>query len=359
MAVTDFSTSAEQTVKLWSKLLMYQVLKKTWFGRFAGTGPDNIIQIISDLRKGAGDDVKFDVLAQETGYGVSKNTALTDGAGETALSYQQDSVSIEQKRLAKAWNRMSQQRTLHQLRMDAMRNLSDAWARIMDQYMFAHLCGTAGTNSALATDIDTTHGANALVAIDSVHLVDYASTPNTATFATTHIDELRWKAETLDTPLQKIRVDGREVYVMFIHPAQAKALQADTNFRNAMQNAAPRDLKDNPIFSGALGMWNDVVIHASNYLPVSANLTKHAVLCGKQAGVVAYGNSMDSLDQERYGSDFVFQWVERTETDYNNIKGISAGAIFGIKRVDFALASTTPLTRAFGVIRLDTTDADL
>lgn len=352
---TQFVTASDQTVKIWSKLLMHQVLKSTYYGKFSGSDPNNIIQVLTDLRKGPGDVIKYDLLQQDAGYGATADTAITDTAYESALAYKQDSVAIEQRRLAKAWTRMSQQRTIHQLRMDAMRNLGDAWARIMDQFMFAFLCGTEGADTDLGTALAAS-GQDVQDITDADHLIDHSGDSPIATFTTDFIDEARWQAETIDYPLQKLRVDGDEVYVMFLHPYQAKNLMATSNWKNAMQNAGPRDLKKNPIFAGSLGMWNGVVLHAAPYLPASASDKKHAILCGKQAGVVAFGNALDSLDQEKYGGDFVFQWVERTETDYNNIKGISASAVLGIKRCDFDIVGGTTGTEPHGVIRVDSTD---
>jgi N4-gp56 family major capsid protein len=259
-----------------------------------------------------------------------------------------DSIVINQKRLAHAWYRMSQQRTVHELRKDSLMILADAWARIMDEYLFAFLCGTVGANATLGTDI-TSHAAQALVTVEAASLIDNTGSAMTVDM----LDDMRWKAEARPQadggPVQKIRVDGFEGYLVFLHPYQAAQLQQDSEWRSAQENADVRG-DQNKLFTGAMGHWNGLIVHVSNYLPFAAANVAHGVLVGKQAATVAFGNAFDTLDQERYGKEFVFSWTERSQTDYNAIKGVSAGAIFGVKRTIFNSDS-------HGVILLKTTSA--
>jgi N4-gp56 family major capsid protein len=346
MATLDIATGAAQAVKIWSTLLLQRALYKTYYGRFASTKMDAPFQILTDLTKGPGDQIKYDVVAQEGGYGVNGNTTLE--GSETTLTFYQNTLTINQKRLAHAWYRMSQQRTVHQLRKTSLEVLSDAWARIMDEYLFAFLCGTAGANATLDADI-TNHAAQALVAVEAASLIDNTGSAMTVDM----LDDMRWKAEARAQadggPVQKIKVNGFEGYLVFIHPYQAAQLQNDSEWRSAQENADVRG-DQNKLFTGAMGSWNGMVIHVSNYLPFQAANVANAVLCGKQAAVVGFGNAFDTLDQERYGKEFVFSWQERSQTDYNNIKGVAASAIFGVNRNIFNSDS-------HGVILLKTTSA--
>ena len=75
MAMTEFGTSAAQTVNIWSKLTMREMLKKTFFKKFLGTGKTAIIQRMKELERSAGDTIKFDLLMQMTGAGVTGDCA--------------------------------------------------------------------------------------------------------------------------------------------------------------------------------------------------------------------------------------------------------------------------------------------
>ncbi|MBU0476377.1 MAG: DUF4043 family protein [Bacteroidetes bacterium] len=77
MALTEFGTSSSQNVNIWSKLTMREILKKTYFRKFLGKSKKAIIQWLTDLEKSAGDTIKYDLLMQMTGAGVTGDNFST------------------------------------------------------------------------------------------------------------------------------------------------------------------------------------------------------------------------------------------------------------------------------------------
>jgi len=71
MAVTAFGTNDAQTVKIWSSLTLREALKATMFEKLIGTSKSSIIQRLVELEKSAGDQIKYDLLMQMTGAGVT------------------------------------------------------------------------------------------------------------------------------------------------------------------------------------------------------------------------------------------------------------------------------------------------
>ena len=345
-----FTSASAQSVEIWSRALFIEALAQTFFARFSGTSPDSLIQLQTDLTQGPGDTIRIDLLTQETGYGVNANTQLK--GSEAVLSYQQMTVGIEQKRQAQSHFRMSQQRTVHKIRKDAMRNLRDFYARVMDEYLAAFLCGTAGANTALDADI-TAHGANALAAPDAAHLIDAAGAMTPAL-----LNQAKWKAVTIPSanngPIRPIRIDGEDWYVVFLHPEAAKSLQDNAVWLQAQREANLRGERNNPIFTGAMGVWNGMILHAWNYLPIIGGGTprNYSVLCGAQSAAVAFGNAYSTLDgvprSANSENGFPFYWAEEIE-DYGNEIGIAASAIYGIRKSEFN-------TFDFGTIRVATND---
>jgi N4-gp56 family major capsid protein len=130
---------------------------------------------------------------------------------------------------------------------------------------------------------------------------------------------------------------GKDWYVMFIHPYQTFALRNDTAAANpwaTLQRAAIQggDLTENPIFTGALGVYNQVILHEWSYLPtavsvsaVSQNATRRAVFAGAQAAMMAYGQD---------GGPNQMSWVEEL-FDFGNQLGVSSGMIAGLKKTVF------------------------
>ena len=111
---------------------------------------------------------------------------------------------------------------------------------------------------------------------------------------------------------------------MIIDQYQARDLMKDARWLEAQQYANIRGEK-NPIFTGALGMYNGVVIHQCNRVlrtDTGASNTKvgHALFLGAQAAVMAVGNNP--------------RWDEKT-FDYGNQYGVSFGRMFGIKKSAF------------------------
>jgi len=135
-----------------------------------------------------------------------------------------------------------------------------------------------------------------------------------------------------------LMVDGREHYVMFIHPWQAFDLKNDATFAQAQREAGTRG-SSNSIFTGALGVWDNVILFEHEYVPfldisvagnnffasgsgtdISADCFR-ALLCGQQAAVIAHSDSSMKMVEESF--------------DYKNKVGYATGMIGGIQKLTF------------------------
>jgi N4-gp56 family major capsid protein len=332
MAYTAFGTNADQTVKLWSKLTFREALKATMFNKFLGSEKGAIIQKLTDLEKSAGDQIKYDLLMQMSNAGITGDNRMK--GNEEALVYYQDTVNIDQLRNAHSFRRMSQQRTLHDMRVDAKSNLADWWAGTLDTYMFRCLCG----------DTTLTHG-QAATAPSSNRIIYSGDASSEATLGTNDqftladIDYAKELAKTTSPLIRPTMIDGGEYYVMVLHPYSVTDLRLDvansayTTWGDIQMWANKRGLS-NPIFTGALGVYNGVVLFESTrvFSPL-ANVRRNLFL-GAQAGVFALGNAYDSIERSRVGKDNLMSWYEEID-DYGNEKGISVGCIFGINKSVF------------------------
>jgi len=341
--ITAFGTNDAQTVKIWSSLTLREALKATKFDKFVGTGKGAIIQRITDLEKTAGDTIKYDLLMQMTGAGVTGDNRMRDN--EEPLVYYQDTVSIDQLRNAHAFRRMSQQRTLHNLRADAKMQLGEWFSGKMDSYMFRCLSGdTTLTHGQTATAPDTDHQ---IYSGDASSDATLGSNDQLTLADLTYAKEL---AKTLTPPIRPVMIDGGEYYVAVIHPYSTVDLQLDvansayTTWPQIQMWANNRGLK-NPLFTGALGVYDGVILYESTRLITPIASAKRNLFLGAQAGVFAMGNAYDSIEQSRVGKDNMMSWYEEID-DYGNEKGISCGAIFGINKSRFNSAD-------FAVIAID------
>ena len=79
--------------------------------------------------------------------------------------------------------------------------------------------------------------------------------------------------------MRKVMVGNKDYYVMFLHPYQVTDLRTNTNTGQwiDIQKAAMTggQVSDNPIFTGALGIYNGVILFESVRMPtVVANVRR-------------------------------------------------------------------------------------
>ena len=327
MADTSYGVNAPEAVKLWSRKLMREALKQTWLSRFMGEGSDNIIQIYSETQKSEGDRIRAILRMQLTADGIAGDATLE--GNEEALTTHTDDLLIDQLRHAvRSAGKMTEQRIPFSVREESRMGLQDWWSGRIDEAGFNQLAGRDDVAAIRAgSQAPTVPSANRWLVIGQANTQageDALTTGNTMTL--TAIDAAQQIAKTAVPMIRPIMIRGEPHYVCFLHPYQVLDLRKDTNpgqWLDIQKQAQVRgDL--NPIFSGALGMYNGVVLHESTRVPTGRTLTtaRRAVFCGAQAGFIGYG-------QEAAGGRM--SWVEEL-FDYGNKLGVSAGMIWGMKK---------------------------
>ena len=330
MANTEYGVNHPLAVKHWAPDLMKEALKKTSYGQFIGKSSNSLCQVKTELSKAAGDRVRFGIRYQLQGDGVVGDATL-EGNEEALVTYS-DNVFINQSRHAvRSEGKMSEQRVPFSVRAEARDGLADWWAEQMDTAFFTQLAGDTSVTQA------TKYGHNTVNAPDSDHWV-YAgsqssetSLSTTDTFDLTLIDYAVEKGKTAKVPLRPIDLGrGMKRYVMFLHPYQVTALRTSTTTGQWLdiQKAAMSggNTTRNPIFTGALGEYNGVVLHENTRVPSVVSNTRRAIFAGAQACAVAFGQG--------YGGAQAFSWKEEL-FDYQNQLGVAAGAIWGTKKCTF------------------------
>lgn len=354
MASTEFASGASQTVKRWSDMLYREAIERTFFSKFAGRSKGSIIQVLTDLERNAGDQIKYDLRVQNRSSGVQGDNPLK--GYERALTFYQDTVSINQLRQGHEFKAMSQQRTVHDLRMEAKAALVEWWSWQLDGLMFAYLAGACGNGSETVQEtIDDAGGdavgfaGNPLRTPDAGHLFDNSGSATTIN----DIDVLVEMAKTTNPRIQPVEIDGGSYYVLVLHPYTAYAMRVetgDTKWNVIQQRVGQAGLK-NPIFSGAMGIYNQTIIYESEYVPIvttSGSERCHNLFLGAGAAAFAMGNAYNKRARAKVGGGAFFSWSEEID-DYGNSEGVGSGAIFGIQKSRFNSTD-------HGVIRYTTDD---
>jgi N4-gp56 family major capsid protein len=286
MAVTSFATGDALAVKLWSKKVSVEALKQTWCFKFMGKDDSSVIQIYDDTQQGPGDRIRIPLRRLLSGNGVLGDATLE--GNEERISYFSTDVFINQLRHAvREGGKFTRQLVPFDIREHARLSLQDWWADRIDTWFFNQITGNT-----FQTDVRYT-GNQTAIAADSEHLIIAGagtvlgfSLSNTSIckFSLTLIDVAVEKAKTLAVPIRPIMINGEQKYVLFLHHHQVTDLRTNTATGQWLdiQKAAMQggQVTNNPIYSGALGEYNGVVLHATNRIPGMSSLWRTSCCYG-------------------------------------------------------------------------------
>lgn len=339
MPATHYGVNAPEAVKLWSRRLAREALKETYISRFIGTGRNSLIVQKDDTSKSEGDRIRNTLRMQLSGAGVQGDSSL-EGSEESLTTHTDDFVINQLRHAVRSGGKMSEQRIPFGVRQEAMDGLKDWWSDRVDTWFFNHICGNTAQTDTKYTGHNAitapTSGRQLWSSVSGAITADQNLT-STDIFTLGLVDKAVEKAKTASPLIRPIRMNGKDHYVMFLHPYQVTSLRTNTSTGQWLdiQKAATSGGKDamgeggqNGIFTGALGMYNNVILHESTRVTQGVNAgaavasTRRAVLCGANACHIGFGKGYSMNN---------WKWVEKF-FDYDNQLGVSAGFIGGMKK---------------------------
>ncbi|MGS4907451.1 MULTISPECIES: phage capsid family protein [Aeromonas] len=326
---------------------------------------------ITDLAKGAGDEVDMQLFHQLSGRPTMGDKKLA-GRLEN-MSFADFSLKISQTRHGvDAGGKMSQKRTKHDLIKTARALLADGYyGRLVDQRGFAQLAGARGDYS--ATDI-------ILPLADDPEFAEIMINPLTAPTYERHffggdatsfeaidaadrfnlgcVDNMSLFLAEMANPIQPIRMvadpsGGEPLYVLYVTPRQWHDFYTSSSGKDwqAMLASAMERSKgwNHPIFRGEGAMWRGILVKQYKGMPIRFNqgstvkvcaansttgaevdkvastLIDRAVLLGGQALANAFGSG------EQGGSFGMHQ----EPADHGNSNEISIRWVSGLQKIRF------------------------
>jgi N4-gp56 family major capsid protein len=207
--------------------------------------------------------------------------------------------------------------------------------------MFDYLCGnTTRSHAQTGVVADSDHFVvSGDVTKTTAIATDEASLTSNDQITLADMDYAKEAAKTLSPPIRPAIIDGQEYYVVVLHPYSVTDIRLDvansayTDWPSIQMYANKRGLS-NPIFTGALGVYNGMIMFESTRIYTPTSNVRRNLFLGAQAGVFAMGNAYDTMEQMRVGKGNLMSWYEQLG-DYGNEKGIAVGAIFGMKKTIF------------------------
>lgn len=340
MANSYWGVNSPEAVKLWRRKLFHESIGQSWVSKFMGTGDSNIIQMMTDTKKSEGDRIRYTLRQLLTGAGALGDDTLVNN--EEALATYTCDLTIDQLRHAvRSGGRMSEQRVPFSVREEARMGLEDWWKERIETALANQLTGYTtqsdlrytGNNATSAPS--TTSGVTRLICGGAETAETSLSATTTHAIKLSDLDSAVAIAKTQTPRIRPVNVDGKRLWVTFLHPYQIRQMRRDAstagNFfdvQKAMLQGGK--ISDNPIVTGAEFIYNSVVVHEWPYLPTtvgnsSNTLYRRGVFCGAQAAAFGVGQG-DAPDK--------MTWVEEY-FDYENELGVAAGMIFGAKKSIF------------------------
>lgn len=341
------------------------------------TSPDYPIVKAGDLAKGAGDTVSIDLFNILQGKPVMGDKRIEGRMMQ--LTYSSMDVRIDQVRGgADSGGRMTQKRTVHNLRNISMAGLQAWMQRLEDQTALVHLAGARGSQQTsdwvVPLESDADFGEIMVNAVKAPTKNRYFAANDATTpadigtnDALTLQDIDRIVAQLRESPvvMQSVKIKGDDrawndpLWVMFVTERQWLYLQSrtsQTTWRQAVQYAFERKsggLK-HPLFDAyETIMWNGVLIKRMNRYAIrfaagdsvvtdtggadgltytestvqTAQPVDRAVIVGAQALAKAYGKS---------ASDYFYDWSEK-EVDHGNSIETVAASMTGSAKIRFKI----------------------
>lgn len=303
-------------VSRWAKQLAYEVGKEIYFSKFIGDTFESMI-VSKSMPEGKGKDMTFGLVGY-TGTAVTGDSALE--SNEQNLTSNEVVVTTSQRRFGviNAGN-FDDSKVLYDFRTEALSQLKRQYAEDHDAQIFDKLTITSGAGAFLRAD----DSASVYAASDPK--ANLAATDLATPSDISKLKKMAMLGTTKSYKMKPIRVEGKDYYVLLLHPEAAYDLAQDSTWRNAQQYANIRG-EDNPIFSGALGVYDGVIVHEHEGITTAADGGGGSVAYARNLFLGAGAACHAKVDE--------MSWVEKT-FDYGNKLGIAAGQIYGVARSTF------------------------
>lgn len=351
MSFPTFGVNDAMAVKSWSKVLSHSARDTTPIAPLMGEDENSIIQVKTETNKNGGDTVTFALLARLQGRGYTEGQTAVGNAEEMSLFSQSASINEIGKTCAPpSKNSIDAQRIPFDLRDQAKGLLGIWFGERWSTWFFNQVCGYTPETEGLY------YGFNAPVAPSAGRHVWAGGNTNDEgldsgdKFTLELIDYAVEKARVGAPMVRPVKIGGEDHYVMYLHDYQVTDLRTNstTGQWQDIQKAALSggQITKNPIFNGALGKYNNVILRRSQDVTngvrsdtgAAITTVKRAVLLGAQAAVMGFGRQQKTLTKYRWSEEMI---------DHGRKLEVGGWAMAGMKKTRFNSAD-------FGVIVVST-----
>jgi N4-gp56 family major capsid protein len=256
MARTQIATGHKLAPIIVQRQLFLEQKKAAYFSKFFSASGDMPVFEKSDFTKAKGETMTFGLITRVTGSPITGNATVK--GKEDKLTTYSFSMTLDRYRYAIMDDgALTRQRFVGDIPSEIKSALTVWGAEEIDKQCMAALVASptniqyGGDATGITTDLDTADKMTPqlISKVKAIALTQRGSGKS---------------------PLRPVMVDGKKYLVLLISPDVAVDLKYDTTFMAAQKDAAERG-SNNPLFTGMLGIWDGVVIHEHENVPIFSN----------------------------------------------------------------------------------------
>lgn len=297
--MANTTVPAGLTVQQWDDMYFTDYVNQNFFKKFMGTGQNAMFHVKEDLTRKPGGSITLNLVNRLTGPAKDQNQIL-EGNEEDAMLRSQE-ITLREYAHAVRWKTYDEQMTAIDLRQ-AHKDILMTWNQELDRDLVIEALGSingVAYASATETQKDAWLVDNADRVLFGALVGNNASNDHSAALAQidNSADKLTTGALSLmkrlaKTASPKVRpykvknaIEKSDCYVLFAPSLVMRDLTNDSTFKTHNEQARERNV-NNPLFSGADYIWDNIFIYEIEDIPVSSNGTIDVApvyLCGAQA----------------------------------------------------------------------------
>ena len=375
MALTNFGLLTNEQKTIWSMDLWKNARNQSFINRFLGSGPNSMIQHITELKQSEkGARAVITLLADLQGDGVAGDRTL-EGNEEGMQTFDQV-IRIDQLRHANRHEgRMADQKSVVSFR-DNSKNVLAYWlADRIDQMAFQTLAGISyaykpSGATRVGSDLQYLEFAADVAAPSTRRMTRWdnvnktlktsatgsntsAAIVNTGAAATSDFPSwemfVQLKAYAKDRYIRGVgSAGGDEVYHAFLTPQAMARLKLDATYMANLRYSQSAG-KNDTMFSGNSVLIDGIHLHEFRHVPNASGGTSGTNMCG--SGLNLNGCQVLFCGAQALGMADIKapEWNEKG-FDYDNSQGISVGKILGFLKPKFGNIYESNAVEDFGVI---------
>jgi N4-gp56 family major capsid protein len=280
---TEITASHALTVRKWDDKAFRETIKKVFWRPYMGKDSTSIVQARENLTKSRGDRVEYSLTRALKAAGIEGEAQLE--GNEEAMQFDDFASTLQEYAHAvRVKGTLSARRTIFDIKDEARPALTDWLSTKIDDKLFEAVASVGSVKYADATEAQK----DAYLALNADRYLFGAATSNNSandhSACLSNVDStsdkmscaiislVRRLADLGSPKIKPIKMDnGRSWYVLVLHPYAARDLKRDSTWINAQQYAQNRG-DDNPLFTGALGSWDSVIVVEHESVPVLAGV---------------------------------------------------------------------------------------